>query len=305
MPYLRTVGHDHSHGSTEHTQADQGLGAAFLLNSAFVLIEIVGGFYTNSVSILSDALHDFGDSLALGVAWYFERISNKRRSESYTYGYRRYSVLGAVVNALVLMGGSVLVIREAISRLSSPEPVNSLGMLGLAILGVIVNGIAFSRLHRGHSHNVEVVRLHLLEDVLGWVVVLLGALAIYFWDLTFLDPLLSLLVTTWILFQVIKRLIKSLRIILQIAPEQVQTSQVEHAILELAGVLGVHDTHLWTMDGNYHILSIHVVVESSYSLQQVAEIKHAIRTLLRSNAIEHATIEFEYPGEDCVYEDCQ
>jgi len=299
--YLSDVKHHHHE---EKTGSQKQLLSAFVLNSVFVVIELIGGVLTNSVAIISDALHDLGDSFALGAAWYFERLSGKGRTAGHTYGYRRYSVLGAVLNAMVLIAGSVLVIREAVIRLSAPEPVHSEGMIALAVLGILVNGLAFSRIHTGHSHNVEVVRLHLLEDVLGWIAVLFGAIAIQLWDVYILDPLLSLLVSTWILFQVIRRLIQSLRIILQLAPSGLNTVHIDKMIRSLAGVSTTHDTHIWTMDGSYHVLTIHVVVNEDRSLAQLGKLKSEIRRLLKAEHIGHATIEFEYPDEDCGYEDC-
>lgn len=277
---------------------------AFLLNTLFAIIEVVGGIFTNSISILADALHDLGDSLALGTAWYFERISKRGRDSMHSYGYGRYAVVGAIINALVLIVGSLIVLHEAIGRLSSPEPVHGLGMLLLAFLGVVVNGLAYSRLHAGHSHNVEVVRLHLLEDVLGWIIVLLGAIAIELWSLYILDPILSLAVSAWILYQVIRRLKKSIRIILQNTPSGITIQEVDRLIRAIPGIQTTHDIHLWTMDGDYHILTVHAVVQSQLSMTDLARLKETIRQKLNAVHVKHATIEFEYPDESCVLAEC-
>lgn len=294
----------HQHDVQSHSQSQRQLLLAFGINSVFVVVEFIGGLLTNSVAILSDAVHDLGDCFALGTAWYFERISGKRRTTKYTYGYRRYSVLGAVINAIVLITGSVFIIREAIIRLNAPEEVHSTGMMLLAVIGILMNGFAFSRIHKGHSHNVEVVRLHLLEDVLGWVAVLLGAIAIYLWDLTILDPLLSLTVSAWILFQVIRRVTRSLRIMLQVAPPEVDLEAVNKTVLALPGVHSVHDTHIWTMDSEYHVLTIHVVVDRTKTLGELSSLKGNIRNAMTHYRVSHVTIEFEYEGEDCGYDDC-
>lgn len=301
MPYLWFVQHSHN-AQTDRSSAQ--LLTAFVLNFFFALIEIVGGFLTNSVAVLSDALHDLGDSLALGTAWYFERISRRGRDDSHTYGYRRYSVLGAIINAVVLISGSVFVIIEAASRLRQPEEVHAGGMILLAILGIIINGFAFSRLHAGHSHNIDVVKWHLLEDVLGWITVLIGAIAIRIWSVYILDPILSLLVSIWILYQVIRRLMKSLRIILQNTPTGISTESVDGIIRSLPEVLTTHDTHLWTMDGEYHILTVHVVLREQQTMIALAGIKDTIRHKLQALHINHATIEFEFPEEGCAFADC-
>ena len=277
---------------------------AILLNGSFTIIEIVGGFLTNSVTILSDAVHDLGDTLALTAAWYFERLSRKGRDKTHSYGYRRYTVLGAIINAIVLITGSVFVITEAIRRLNAPEAVHSTGMILLAVLGIAINGLAFSRLRSGHSHNVDVMRLHLLEDVLGWVVALLGAVVIQIWSLFVLDPILSLLVSAWILFQVVKRLRKSMGIILQNTPGNITTQSVDELVRSLPGIRDTHDTHLWTLDGEYHILTLHVVTDKQQSMSGLAQLKEDIRKKLALLRITHATIEFEYPEEYCVHETC-
>lgn len=294
---------NHTHGTDKQRSSSQLL-TAFILNTTFALVEIVGGFFTNSVSILADALHDLGDSLALGTAWYFERIARRGRDNRHSYGYGRYSVLGAIINAAVLITGSFFVLHEAIGRLNAPESVHSGGMILLAILGIAVNGFAFSRLHAGHSHNVEVVRLHLLEDVLGWIVVLLGAIAIQIWSLYILDPILSLLVSAWILYQVIRRLIKSIRIILQNTPADISIQAIDEMIREIPGIQTTHDTHIWTMDGDYHILTIHVVVDSQKTMEDLAQLKEIIRKRLHALHVTHATIEFEHPDESCVLAEC-
>jgi cobalt-zinc-cadmium efflux system protein len=293
----------HHTGSKDSHSANQIL-TAFVLNSAFALIEIAGAFLTNSVSILADALHDLGDSLALGFAWYFERISRRGRDSRHSYGYRRYTVVGAIVNAIVLITGSLLIVREAVLRLSATEPVHGPGMIFLAILGILVNGYAFSRLHGGHSHNVSVVRLHLLEDVLGWVVVLIGAIMIQIWSLYILDPLLSIAVSAWILFMVVKRLRSTLRIILQNTPGDINTDSINNNIRTIPGVRDTHDIHLWTMDGVYHVLTIHVVVDRQKSMSELASLKDEIRKQLAQFQIRHATIEFEYPEEACALIEC-
>lgn len=286
-----------------NTSSQKQISAAFILNTCFVLVEIVGGLFTNSVAILSDALHDLGDSIALGAAWYFERLSRRERTPGHTYGFTRYSVLGAVLNAVVLITGSVFIIREAILRLHDPEPIKSSTVIGLAVLGIVVNAVAFSRMHKGHSHNVEVVRLHLLEDVMGWGAVLLGAIAIKLWGIHILDPILSIVISIWILIQVIRRLTGSLRIMLQIAPPGISTEAVEAMIRQQSGVLNTHDMHIWTMDGSYHILTIHVVVDQAHNMTDLANLKTRIREKLNTMQIPHATIEFEYPDEPCIYDD--
>ena len=186
--------HEHHHHGHHHHGDVKNLGIAFILNVCFTIIEIVGGILTNSVAILSDALHDLGDSLSLGLAWYFQRLSEKGRDRNFSYGYKRFSVLGALITSVVLVIGSVIIIYSAVSRLQHPQISNGLGMLGLAVLGILVNGAAVVRLKGSSSVNSRAVMLHLMEDVLGWVAVLIGSLFIYFFDWQIIDPILSLMI---------------------------------------------------------------------------------------------------------------
>lgn len=297
-------GHKHDVHAARTDDSRKGIGLAFVLNLLFACLEVVGGILTNSVAILSDAIHDLGDAAALGVAWYTEKISRKGRDAKHSYGYRRYSILGAIVNALVLVAGTILVLREAILRLSAPEDVHAPGMMGLAVLGIVVNIIAFRHLHGGQSHNVSIVRLHLLEDVLGWILVLVGAICIYFWELTFLDPVLSILIGLFIIWRVLTRLRESVRIVMQAVPAAVDVDAVTERLRNIKEVEDLHDVHVWTMDGEYHILTVHLVVPKDKTMHELTEIKRAVRKALHDLNVDHATIEFEYADEECGFDDC-
>ena len=192
------MGHDHHHGH-HHQHDTKNISTAFFLNLAFTIIEIIGGLMTNSVAIMSDALHDLGDSLSLGLAWYFQKVAKKGRDKTFSYGYKRFSVLGAMINAIVLVVGSVFILQETIPRLWQPETPNVQGMFWLAILGIVVNGAAVLKLQKGTSLNEKVISLHLLEDVLGWAAVLVGSVLMYFFDLPIIDPLLSIGIAIFIL----------------------------------------------------------------------------------------------------------
>ena len=287
-------GHGHAH---DHTA--RNIKSAFFLNVFFALVELVGGLLTNSMAIMADALHDLGDSLSLGLAWYFQRLSGKGRNESYSYGYKRFSVLGAIINAIVLTVGSVVVLTEAIPRIFEPQMPHASGMLYLSIGGILINGIAAIRMSHGHSLNERVVYLHLLEDVLGWAATLLVSIVLIFREMPVLDPLLSLFVSLFILYNVARNLKKSFSIILQATPEGIDPNHIEASIKRHPEVRDVHDCHIWTLDGRYHILSIHVVVDEGQSIEQLAKIKQRIKSGLENLRIDHVTLEFETRGETC------
>jgi cobalt-zinc-cadmium efflux system protein len=292
------MAHDHHHGHHHH-HGTKNLRVAFFLNLFFTLVEIVGGLYTGSLAILSDALHDLGDSLSIGLSWYFQKLSQKGRDKKFSYGYKRFSLLGAVINSIVLLAGAVVILTKAIPALFDPNTVDAKGMMYLAIFGVIVNGAAVLKLRKGSSINEKVISLHLLEDVLGWVAVLIGSLVMMFWDLPIIDPILSLLIAVYIIYNASRNLKKSTLIILQAKPNEVDIEQVHKTLLSIPEITGVHDCHVWSMDGEYNVLSAHLVIEAAISMDEMANIKTKAKSLLKQEHIDHATFEFEGKDEHC------
>ncbi|NDK56589.1 cation diffusion facilitator family transporter [Pontibacter fetidus] len=300
------MAHNHSHHSHDHAHHHGGsnIKVAFFLNLGFTILEFVGGFWINSVAVMSDALHDLGDSLSLGLAWYFEKLSKKGSDRKFSYGYKRFSLLGAVINSVVLLVGSFFILSEAIPRIFDPEPVNAAGMIGFAIVGILVNGAAVLRLKGDNSINERVVRLHLMEDVLGWVAVLVGGIILYFFDFPVIDPLLSIGITLYVLYNVVQNLRESLKILLQGTPAHINLDDVQTRLLTLPKVQSIHDLHVWTMDGSYNILTLHVVVENNLPLQETETIKQRIREMMKDFAVQHVTVELEVPGYECAHEAC-
>ncbi|MBL7711115.1 MAG: cation transporter [Chitinophagaceae bacterium] len=285
------MGHEHHHHST------QNIRLAFLVNTLFAIVELAGGLLTNSMAILSDALHDFGDSLSLGLAWYLQQKSARPGNATYTYGYKRFSLLAALINAVVLAVGSVFVIAEAVERISHPQQPDARGMLLLAILGLVFNGFAMLRLRRGNSISERVVSLHFLEDVLGWVAVLLGALVMMVYDIPILDPLLSLAIACFILFNVYRNLKPALKIVLQGIPDAAQEAAIRATILSCDKVSEIHDFRMWSLDGEHSVISLHAVVTEEMSLKQAEHLKEKIKADLLQHEVVHATIEIEYAPE--------
>ena len=288
---------NHSH----HEQNNQikNIQLAFFLNFFFAIAEIIGGLYTNSMAIIADALHDLGDSLTLGVSWQLERIAQKQETMKYSYGYRRFSLLGAIANAIVLIGGSVLVLMKAIPRLITPEESDAQGMLFFAMVGIFINGFAVLRMRQGKSMNSRMLTLHLLEDVLGWMAVFIVAIILMFTDFHFLDPLLSLLITSYVLYNVVKNLRKTLGLFLQAVPDEVQIEKIESELKTYPKVLGIHHTHIWSLDGEHHVLTTHVMLTEDAKKEDIRNIKCMLRDLKERFGLEHTTIEFEYSEEDC------
>ena len=290
------MGHSHHH----HDHSEGNIKVAFFLNLGFAIIEFIGGLWTNSVAILSDALHDLGDSLTLGVSWYFAKVAKKKSTIGFSYGYKRFSVLGALINSIVLVTGSIFIIIEAFPRLLDPVNPDTEGMIYLAIGGVIVNGAAAFRLSKGKSLNEKAVYTHLLEDILGWIAVLLGAIVMNFWNFPIIDPLLSILIAAFILFNVYKNLKESFRIILQGTPVDIDIKQIHEELRDIEKVIDVHDCHTWSMDGQYHILSIHLVIQEDLTLSELESIKIEAKQRVSKLGINHTTIEFETVDETCA-----
>jgi len=272
---------------------------AFILNLAFSIFEFFGSVYTGSVAIMSDAVHDLGDALSIGFSYILEKKSHKGPDEKHTYGYARYSVVGSVITTLILLVGSVMVIGGAVGRIINPVEINYNGMLIFAVIGVLVNfGAAFVT-RDGDSLNQKAVNLHMLEDVLGWIVVLIGAIVMRFTDFTVIDPILSIAVAAFILINAVKNLKEVLDVFLEKAPLGISVEEVKEHILALDGVLGVHHIHIWSMDGHSNYATMHIVTNG-----EPHGIKDSVRAELFEHGIGHATLELEAEGEHCHEEHC-
>jgi len=293
------MGHHHSH----EQEKGGNIKVAFFLNISFTIIEIIGGILTNSVAILSDALHDLGDSLSLGLAWYFEKKAKKGRSENFSFGYKRFSLLGALINAIVLIIGSIFILREAIPRIINPEPVDTKGMILLAILGIFVNGLAVLRLKKGTSLNEKVISLHLLEDVFGWIAVLIGAIAIYYFNIPIIDPILSFLIAGFILFNVYKNLNKVIKVIMQGTPINTNLEKITSYFNSVNQIHDIHDLHIWSMDGEYNVLTAHIVLKEGLKTNNANTLKTELKENLFDLGINHSTLEFENINDKCIFQE--
>lgn len=287
----------HSHG--HHPTSGSNLKLAFFLNLTFTVFEIFGGIWINSVAILSDAIHDLGDSISLGLAWYLDKKSKKAANEQFSFGYTRFSLLGAFINAIILITGSFFVISEAIKRIISPEVSDAKGMIIFALIGVAVNGYAAWKVSSGSTQNEKVVSWHLLEDVLGWVAVLIAGIILYFKNILWLDPVLSLGISTFILWNVFKNLKETLYIFLQAVPNELSLNEIKKEICDIPQVESIHHTHLWSLEGAHHVFTTHVKIKSVNGLEEVIEAKAAIKEVLKRYPFSHHTIEVEMQEENC------
>jgi len=272
---------------------------AFLLNLSFSVFEFIGGAMTGSVAILSDAVHDLGDATSIGLSYFLERKSKKKPDKNHTYGYIRYSVLGGLITTVILLVGSILVIYHAVLRMINPVKVNYDGMIIFAIVGVIVNFIAAQVTKEGDSLNQRAVNLHMLEDVLGWAVVLVGAIVMKFTDIVIIDPLLSIFVSLFIFYNAYKNINEVANLFLEKTPKDIDIEDLKSHLLEIEGLDDVHHVHVWSMDGSHHYATLHAVTKSDNQ-----QIKTLIREELEEHGILHATIELEGLEEDCLEPVC-
>ena len=280
-------------------KTEKNILCAFILNLTFSIFEFIGGIFTGSVAIISDAVHDIGDATSIGASYFLEKKSKKQPDEKYTYGYARYSVIGSVLTTLILLFGSAMVIYNAVLRIINPSEINYNGMIIFAIVGVCVNFGAAILTRDGDSLNQKAVNLHMLEDVLGWVIVLIGAIAMRFTDLYIIDPLMSIGVAIFILINALKNLKDVLNLFLEKTPHGINIGEITEHICEVEGVLGVHHIHVWSMDGHNNYATMHVVVNGDAHI-----IKDKIRDELREHGIGHVTLELEAEDEHCHEEHC-
>lgn len=274
---------------------------AFVLNISFSIFELIGGIFTNSISIMSDAIHDFGDALSIGISLILEKISKKKPDEKYTYGYARYSVLGALITTIVLTVGSIFVILGGINRILNPVTINYNGMIIFAIFGVVINFLAAYFTKEGESINQKAVNLHMLEDVLGWVVVLIGSILIKFTNITLVDSIMSIGIAIFILINAFKNLKDILDLFLEKTPKDISIEEIKKHLLEMKEILDVHHIHIWSMDGVTNYSTMHIVTEEN----NAKELKKKIRKEMNELGISHTTIEIEDKNDNCEEKECE
>ncbi len=292
------MGHHH-----DHHHSSNNIKVAFFLNFAFTILEIIGGLYVNSIAIISDAIHDLGDTISLGTSWYLEEKSYKKSDNKFSFGYKRFSLLGALINSVILIVGSLYVINEAVGRILEPEHTDAKGMIFFAVIGVLVNGYAAWKLSGGKTMNEKVASWHLVEDVLGWVAVLVVAIILNFKDIHYLDPALSLLITIYILWNVIIRLKQTLFIFLQGVPEELDVNEIESKILNIDFVNSIHHMHVWSLEGEHNVFTAHIKIDDNSNLNDFIKVKSDVKNILKKYKFEHYTVEVEFNDENCDLDD--
>ena len=281
-------------------KSEKNILIAFILNIFFSIFELIGGIFTNSISIISDAVHDFGDALTIGVSFILEKKSKKKADNKYSYGYIRYSTLGALITNVILIIGSILVIINSVKRIINPVEINYNGMIIFAIFGVLINLCAAYFTKEGNSLNQKAVNLHMLEDVLGWFVVLIGAVIIKCTKINTIDAIMSILVAVFILLNACKGLKKITDLFLEKIPEGIHIEEIKQHLLNIDGVIDVHHIHIWSIDGVNNFATMHLVTD----IDEYWNLKHKIKEELKEHGISHTTIEIENNEHQCDETEC-
>lgn len=280
-------------------RSEKNIFIAFILNLLFSAFEYFGAVFTGSVAIMSDAVHDFGDALSIGTSYFLEVISKKRPDEKHTYGYARYSVLGSLITTLVLMAGSAVVIYNAVNKIKHPSEIDYDVMLIFALIGLAVNLLATFATRGGKSINQKAVNLHMLEDVLGWAVVLIGAVLMRFTGFALLDPIMSIGVALFIMYRALINARDTINLFLENTPIGISVTDIKDQILKIDKITDVHHIHIWSLDGQTNYATMHIVTDDDGQ-----KLKETIRALLAENNITHVTLELEHADENCGSGNC-
>ena len=263
---------------------------AFFLNLTYAIVEFIAGGVFGSSAVLADSVHDLGDAIAIGISAFLESISNREEDSHYTLGYKRFSLLGAMVTAVILMTGSVLVILENIAKIFHPQPVNDEGILWLGIIAITINVLASLVIRKGQTKNESILSLHFLEDTLGWVTVILMAIVLRFTDWYILDPLLSIAISFFVLSKALPRFWSTLKIFLDAVPEGVDIQKIKTDLAELDHVASINQLNLWTMDGLEKNAIVHVCLKE---MEHMETCKESIRIFLKDCGFQNITIEVD------------
>lgn len=290
--------HEHN-----HNHENENIKLAFFLNLGFSLFEFIGGILTHSVAIFSDAIHDFGDSIAIGISFFLEKLSTKKADEKLTYGYKRYSLLGAFFTSMILLIGSFVVFLNAIERIFQPVEVHFTGMFLFSIFGILINGYAAYKTSKSLSLNERSVNLHMLEDVLGWMAVLVGALLIKVTGWNVIDPILSIAISLIIGIKAFKHSFDVVKVLVESVPRGIDIEDIKKNVNQISNVEDVHHVHVWSLDEESIFLTMHVQVSKTVTKKNYETVKQEIKEVVKEKGIHHSTIEIEY--ENCKEKNCE
>lgn len=283
-------GHGHNHRFYDAAQSTKNIKIVFFINLMFSILEFVFGILFNSFAILSDAVHDLGDSISVGLAWFFQKYSQEEANSVFSYGHQRFSIMGAIITSIVLLTGSLIMLTRSIPLLFNPQEVNAKGMFILALFAIAMNGYAAWLLSRGNSKSESILNLHMLEDVLGWVGVLIVSTVVRYTGWYILDPILSIFISLFIFIKAIPHFISAIKVLLQAVPDNVDIDRLKNDILDIDHVHAVSHLHIWSIDGEENAMTV-TFFTTLTDMVKIEEIKDEIKFLTKEISVAHITIE--------------
>jgi cobalt-zinc-cadmium efflux system protein len=290
----------HHHNHHVENRNIRNIKFAIIVNIALSFVELAGGIMSNSISIISNAVHDMGDSIAFSFSYFSEKYANTENiNENYTYRLNRLPLLSALVNSIILLTGSVIILYNTIPRLFEPETPRADIMFFIAIIGIVANSIALIKLKRNEGINSKVLSLHTLEDFLGWIAIFIGSIIITYFNFPIIDPLLSVIITVYILFGVLRNIRVVYRLFMQKSPESINTADIMTFIKSFNEVKSVEDLHIWSLEGTHHVLTAHIQVSDEISTGDLRNLKNEIREGIKKFGYIHSTLEIERESEIC------
>ena len=274
-----------------HKKAGENLAFVFFMNLTFNVIVIIGGLATNSMAILADCIHDLSDTISIAFAWFLEHVAQKDSTDKYSYGYQRFSILGAVIISIFVIVMAFIILEEAIPRLFAPEGVDADGMLVVAIVGIIFKSLSVYRLHKGETFNEKAILIHQLGDVFEWVAILILSVVLMFWDgAPYLDPFVSIGIALWLIFNLARNLYKSVEVLLQKTPNHFDVDEFKSSIMSIEDITAIDDFHVWSLDGIDSVLTLKVSIDNWNNQEKI---KKEIYSIASKYHIVDITIEFD------------
>lgn len=293
--------HHHSHHHHEHASFDNMTGKklflTIILNFLITAAQIVGGILSNSLALISDALHNLSDGVAVLLAWIAYRLGKKPGTPRQTFGFRRSEILAAFINSVALIAISVYLIVEAALRFADTTPVNGDIMLWLGIIGLVANSISVLLLQKdkGSNINVRAAYLHLLGDALTSLAVIIGAIVIEVWQIYWIDPLVTVIISLYILYHTIGLLKESISVLMQFTPSEVDLVEAKQKLETLPEINNVHHLHSWALSEGSLYFEAHVNLQNDLPTSATIQVRHTVEELLHYEyGIEHVTLQFEY-----------
>lgn len=276
--------HGHKHGATcshgdsvsSENRSTRNIAIALLVNISFAMIELVGGYWTHSSAIQADAIHDLGDSAALIGALLLQIVAALPPRSGYHFGFRRLSLVSAFFTSVLLVVGSLFVMNQAIAGFNNPAPLHLDGMLILALLGVLANGYAAWQMSGGNTQNEKAMAWHMIEDLMGWVAILISSIVLRFWNAPWLDPLLAIVIAVIVFIGAGRSLWNSLRLFLQAMPKDFDEDVLRKSILGVAGVKAIESLKVWSLDGESHVGAMAIRIPSEATFVEWQQIRNAI-----------------------------